>query len=398
MELVTEKIKTYSSLVMFEHTIFALPFAYLALFLASGGWPSFHDFFWITVAMIGARNGANAWNRVADHKIDKLNPRTASRELPSGKVNKLEVIFLTIICFLFLLLAALNLNPICLKLLPLAIVFVCFYSYTKRFTWACHLYLGAAVALAPLGAWIAVAGKLTPGAIMLASIHGLWVAGFDIIYATQDYYFDKKNDYFYFSKPFLSRLSSYVVKINPPSFELKKNFFIKKINKQLGLNVKNCDKNINEQIDFLLCSIEADFRLVDMYTQYVIDSYLIYKNIEAALKNVLTKYFKYGTKDKQTFTRLHYLTNKISECTNTDIVALAKKRRIQRPDELILLDLTVYVLREISNISLKDIANFFNKDKSSISKKCKNFKQRLESGDKTAKYYLDILIEEDAIK
>lgn len=193
MELVTEKIKTYSSLVMFEHTIFALPFAYLALFLASGGWPSFHDFFWITVAMIGARNGANAWNRVADHKIDKLNPRTASRELPSGKVNKLEVIFLTIICFLFLLLAALNLNPICLKLLPLAIVFICFYSYTKRFTWACHLYLGAAVALAPLGAWIAVAGKLTPGAIMLASIHGLWVAGFDIIYATQDYYFDKKN-------------------------------------------------------------------------------------------------------------------------------------------------------------------------------------------------------------
>lgn len=211
-------------------------------------------------------------------------------------------------------------------------------------------------------------------------------------------YFDKKNDYFYFSKPFLSRLSSYVVKINPPSFELKKNFFIKKINKQLGLNVKNCDKNINEQIDFLLCSIEADFRLVDMYTQYVIDSYLIYKNIEAALKNVLTKYFKYDTKDKQTFTRLHYLTNKISECTNTDIVALAKKRRIQKPDELILLDLTVYVLREISNISLKDIANFFNKDKSSISKKCKNFKQRLESGDKTAKYYLDILIEEDAIK
>ncbi len=194
MELATRKIKTYSSIVMFEHTIFALPFAYLALFLASGGWPTWQNFFWVTIAMVGARNGANAWNRIADYAIDKKNPRTAERELPSGKANKLEVIILTTICFLSLLLASLNLNPVCLKLLPLAIVFVCFYSYTKRFTWACHLFLGAAVALAPLGAWVAVTGRLTPGAFMVASIHGLWVAGFDIIYATQDYNFDLEND------------------------------------------------------------------------------------------------------------------------------------------------------------------------------------------------------------
>ncbi|SIQ93097.1 4-hydroxybenzoate octaprenyltransferase [Halanaerobium kushneri] len=193
MESVGKKISDYSSLVMFEHTIFALPFAYFALFLASGGWPSLNNFFWITVAMIGARNGANAWNRVADYKIDKLNPRTKDREIPVGKVSKKETFLLTVFCFILLLLAALNLDPIAVKLMPLAVLFVLFYSYTKRFTWACHLVLGAAVALAPLGSWIAVTGSLTLGSVMLASIHALWVAGFDIIYATQDYDFDREN-------------------------------------------------------------------------------------------------------------------------------------------------------------------------------------------------------------
>jgi len=189
-----KKIKDYSSLVMFEHTIFALPFAYFSLFLASGGLPTFHNFFWITIAMIGARNGANAWNRVADYKIDKSNPRTKNREIPAGKVKKKEAVLLTIFCFILLLAAALNLDPLAIKLMPLAIIFICFYSYTKRFTWTCHLILGAAVALAPLGTWIAVRGDLTAGAVMLASIHALWVAGFDIIYATQDYDFDREND------------------------------------------------------------------------------------------------------------------------------------------------------------------------------------------------------------
>ncbi|MFP4015530.1 MAG: UbiA-like polyprenyltransferase [Halanaerobiales bacterium] len=196
MVLTIKKIRIYSSLVMFKHTIFALPFAYLALFLAAGGWPGFQDFFWITVAMIGARNGANAWNRLADMQIDSKNPRTAERELPGGKVSITEVLGLTLLCFLLLLIAAFHLDPLALRLLPLAVFFVCFYSYTKRFTWACHFFLGAAVALAPLGTWIAVTGTISIGVILLALIHGLWVAGFDIIYATQDYEFDTRNNIF----------------------------------------------------------------------------------------------------------------------------------------------------------------------------------------------------------
>jgi len=193
MKLILNKLKTYSALVMFEHTAFALPFAYLALFLAANGWPTFHNFFWVTLAMIGARNGANAWNRISDYKIDRKNPRTSNREIPAGKMQIKEAIILTILCFVLLLLAALNLDPLSIKLLPLAVIFICFYSYTKRFTWACHLILGAAVALAPLGSWIAVRGDITVGTVILSAIHAFWVAGFDIIYATQDYDFDKKN-------------------------------------------------------------------------------------------------------------------------------------------------------------------------------------------------------------
>ncbi|ACL70230.1 4-hydroxybenzoate octaprenyltransferase [Halothermothrix orenii] len=190
MELIYKKVKTYADLVMFEHTIFALPFAYLSLFLALGGKIDLSYFFWVTVAMIGARNGANAWNRLADMDIDKKNPRTADRHLPRGEVSPREVVFLTVFCFTLLILAAFNLHPICLKLLPLAVIIVIFYSYTKRFTWACHLFLGFSVALAPLGAWLAVRGGLAPGVIILAMVQALWVAGFDIIYATQDYQFD----------------------------------------------------------------------------------------------------------------------------------------------------------------------------------------------------------------
>lgn len=190
MKLILNKLKTYSALVMFEHTAFALPFAYLALFLAANGWPSIHNFFWITIAMIGARNGANAWNRLADLKIDKKNPRTAARHLPRGEVSRREVFALTVFCFGLLVIAAFKLNPICVYLLPGAIFIVVFYSYTKRFTWTCHLFLGAADALAPIGTWIAVTGKLSVGVMIIGLIQALWIAGFDIIYATQDYDFD----------------------------------------------------------------------------------------------------------------------------------------------------------------------------------------------------------------
>lgn len=190
MKLILNKLKTYSDLVMFEHTAFALPFAYLALFLAANGWPTIHNFFWITIAMLGARNGANAWNRLADLKIDKKNPRTAARHLPRGEVSPREVLGLTVFCFGLLVIAAFKLNPICVYLLPGAIFIVVFYSYTKRFTWMCHLFLGAADALAPIGTWIAVTGRLSWGVLIIGLVQALWIAGFDIIYATQDYDFD----------------------------------------------------------------------------------------------------------------------------------------------------------------------------------------------------------------
>lgn len=192
MKLIWKKLKTYSALVMFEHTAFALPFSYLALFLAAEGWPSFYNFFWVTIAMIGARNGANAWNRLADMKIDKKNPRTAERHLPSGEVSPREVLGLTVFCFGLLVLAAFKLNSICVYLLPVAIFIVVFYSYTKRFTWMCHLFLGAADALAPVGTWIAVTGGLSWGVLIIGLIQALWIAGFDVIYGTQDYEFDIK--------------------------------------------------------------------------------------------------------------------------------------------------------------------------------------------------------------
>ncbi len=189
---VSGKLKTYGSLVMFSHTVFALPFAYFALFLASGGWPTFHNFFWVTVAMVGARNAANAWNRLADLDLDQKNPRTADRHLPQGIVSKREVFLLTLFCFGLLIIAAFQLHPVCIKLLPLAIIITAFYSYTKRFTWTCHLFLGLAEAIAPIGAWLAVTGSFSPGVIILGVIQALWIAGFDVIYATQDYEFDTR--------------------------------------------------------------------------------------------------------------------------------------------------------------------------------------------------------------
>lgn len=190
MQMFWNKLKTYAALVMFEHTLFALPFAYLTLFLAAGGWPNFYNFFWVTVAMIGARNGANAWNRLADMELDSKNPRTANRHLPRREVKPQEVLILTIFCFSLLVLAAFMLRPICVLLLPVAIVIVVFYSYTKRFTWVCHLFLGLAEAIAPVGTWIAVKGSILPAVLVVGLIHAQWVAGFDIIYATQDYEFD----------------------------------------------------------------------------------------------------------------------------------------------------------------------------------------------------------------
>lgn len=186
------KLKTYGELVMFSHTLFSMPFGLIGMLWAAEGLPSMRVFFWIIMALIGARNGANALNRIVDKSIDAKNPRTANRHMPMGKVKDSEVVLLIIGCFMLLTLSAFMLNPLCVKLLPLAIFLFFIYSYTKRFTWACHIILGIACGGAPVGAWIAVKGEIGWPSIVLGAVVTLWVAGFDIIYGSQDVDFDKK--------------------------------------------------------------------------------------------------------------------------------------------------------------------------------------------------------------
>ncbi|MBU3111420.1 UbiA-like polyprenyltransferase [Clostridium lacusfryxellense] len=189
--MVLKKLKSYGELVMFSHTLFSLPFALIAMIWAADGLPSASTIFWILIALIGARNGANALNRIVDKDIDKKNPRTANRHLPKGTVNDYEVFVIVFICFSIFIFAAYKLNPLCLALSPLALFLFIIYSYTKRFTWICHIILGITCGGAPVGAWLAVTGKFAIAPIVLGAIVTLWVAGFDIIYATQDIEFDR---------------------------------------------------------------------------------------------------------------------------------------------------------------------------------------------------------------
>lgn len=190
---VKEKAHDYGVLVMFSHTIFSLSFALISMLLASKGLPSPYKIFWILVAFMGARTGANAINRVIDAKIDAKNPRTAVRQLPQGLLKKREVILFTTVCFLVMVIAAAMLNPLCLILSPVALFLLIIYSYTKRFTWACHLVLGFTSAAAPVGAWLAITGELSWLPLFIGAANTLWVAGFDIIYGSQDYDFDTAN-------------------------------------------------------------------------------------------------------------------------------------------------------------------------------------------------------------
>ncbi len=190
--MVLNKIKEYGRLVMFSHSIFSLPFALIAMIWAAQGLPSIMVFVWILVALLGARNGANAFNRIADVAIDKKNPRTSGRHLPSGKLKMIEAYVITIFCFAIMSFAAFQLNIICFMLLPFAILLFIVYSYSKRFTWLCHVILGIACGAAPMGAWLAVSAPLTVTPFILWAAVCFWVAGFDIIYATQDIDFDRK--------------------------------------------------------------------------------------------------------------------------------------------------------------------------------------------------------------
>ncbi|MFA5816558.1 MAG: UbiA-like polyprenyltransferase [Bacteroidales bacterium] len=193
------RIKDYFSLVVFSHTIFAMPFALIGFFLAIrfSGYP----FSWTTLllcigCMVLARNAAMGFNRWADRYIDEKNPRTAQREIPQGIIKgKAALVFSIINAFLFIVVAGL-INPLCLKLSPLALSIILGYSFTKRFTWLCHLILGLGLSIAPIGAYIAIAAQFHWLPLMFSGIVLTWVGGFDIIYALQDEHFDKSNGFY----------------------------------------------------------------------------------------------------------------------------------------------------------------------------------------------------------
>jgi len=190
--MVFDRLKKYGEMVMFSHTLFSLPFGMIAMVWAADGIPGLRIFFWILVALFGARNGANAFNRIADRKIDKKNERTKDRHLATGEIKLYEAYGVTILCFLLMAFAAYMLNLTCLLLLPFAIAIFIIYSYSKRFTWLCHFILGVACGGAPVGAWLAVTGSITFMPLILGAAVCFWIAGFDIIYATQDIEFDRK--------------------------------------------------------------------------------------------------------------------------------------------------------------------------------------------------------------
>jgi 4-hydroxybenzoate polyprenyltransferase len=194
-------INKWASFVRFSHTVFALPFALAAMVVAARdnrGWPGLKIFGLILVAMVCARTCAMAFNRIVDRKFDALNPRTANRHLPAGQISLASALALCVLSAAGLMAAGFFLNPLCFYLSPVALVLVCFYSLTKRFTDYTHVFLGIALALAPIGAWLAVKGaNVSPLEILqmttLALSVVLWLVGFDIIYALQDYEFDKSH-------------------------------------------------------------------------------------------------------------------------------------------------------------------------------------------------------------
>jgi 4-hydroxybenzoate polyprenyltransferase len=184
---------TFGRMVKFSHTVFALPFALAAVTLAAHGHGvTVAQIAAIVLAMVGARTAAMGFNRIVDRRIDAANPRTAGRELPTGKVSLLAAASLTVASAALFLAAAAWLGPLCLQLAPIVLVLVLGYSFTKRFTWLCHLFLGLAIGSAPAAAWIAVRGRLDAPALWLSLAVATWIAGFDVLYALDDRAFDRK--------------------------------------------------------------------------------------------------------------------------------------------------------------------------------------------------------------
>ena len=196
------KLATFLEAIKFEHTIFALPFAYTGMLLAARGsasapptgnvgLPSLGQLLWITIAMAAARTFAMALNRLIDREIDARNPRTANRALPRRLISGAEMAASAAAAGVVLAFAAWQLNPLCLALMPGAVVILVAYSYTKRFTWLCHLVLGVAIGLAPIGAWSAITATVDPRSLVLGLAVATWIAGFDLLYACQDIEFDR---------------------------------------------------------------------------------------------------------------------------------------------------------------------------------------------------------------
>ena len=175
-----------ASLVRIEHTVFALPFAYVGAFLAADAWPGLANVVWVTVAMVGARTLAMSVNRLVDAELDARNPRTASRELPSGALSRGQVLGLSVAALAVFLLAVSQLDPIVRWLWPIPVAMFVVYPYLKRVTWLCHLWLGACLGLAPVGAWLAVTGTAPWEAWAIGVAVALWVAGFDLFYSLFD--------------------------------------------------------------------------------------------------------------------------------------------------------------------------------------------------------------------
>lgn len=185
-------LRDFLSLVVFAHTVFALPFALLSAILAAGGVPAGRTLLWILAAMVGARSAAMSFNRIVDRHVDAKNPRTARREIPAGVVSPAAAALFCAASAALFVVAAAQLNPLCLYLSPVALAVVLGYSYAKRFTAAAHLVLGLSLAIAPVGAWVAVTGAFALAPVLLGLAVVFWVAGFDVIYSLQDEEFDRR--------------------------------------------------------------------------------------------------------------------------------------------------------------------------------------------------------------
>jgi 4-hydroxybenzoate polyprenyltransferase len=184
--------RRFASLVKVEHTIFALPFAYVGAFLAVDDVPSAHDLLWITIAMVGARSLAMALNRLIDAQIDASNPRTAGRELPAGRLSVGQVVAFCAASLALFLVAVWQLDPLVRWLWPVPVVAFVVYPYLKRLTWLSHIWLGAVDGLAPIGAWAAIRGEIPWEAWLLGGAVAVWIAGFDLYYSLYDLDHDRR--------------------------------------------------------------------------------------------------------------------------------------------------------------------------------------------------------------